>query len=429
MFRQKQLSVILAIFVAALVIETCEAQGFTCPDGTGPDPGAGPPSSDFDCYACNFANCADCSTDYQPTDSGCGACMDKYNFNSDKTACLPCGDSCQDCHVALDTCSQCAFSNYGLVAGTSPQTCQPCSDNCADCSTSGAGKCDTCNAQFAFDDPLSSTRQCLPCSPSTCVSCSIAGPGKCDDCVPGYGTDSILGSPPPRCKLCEVSNCKTCYANFQYCDLCMNSEASINGQCTANAPPYVWRQNWGALFPKSYKVVQWRTTPVKYMVVHHTHNKVAKDLPDCMNMAKAMQKNQMSYYNDIHGNPMNYEDINWSHLICPDGTVLVARGFNYATRVRQGYGIRGFMFEVAFVGNFDKATPSLAAMDAFDRHVENSKPYSFDPNGKIVGDYDIRCRSCPGRALQKLIKARADHADLPSKCGPHTRGPSRSSRK
>merc|ERR1719231_374998 len=74
------------------------------------------------------------------------------------------------------------------------KTCDACADNCLSCDTAGAGKCDTCAANYVVDATSAKTCGCGLCAGVECGAHGSCTSGECV-CTDGY-TGAACATPP-----------------------------------------------------------------------------------------------------------------------------------------------------------------------------------------------------------------------------------------
>jgi len=162
-------------------------------------------------------------------------------------------------------------------------------------------------------------------------------------------------------------------------------------------------------------VIEWRTTSIDCVVVHHTKNPQCFDDATCSGRVVGMQRDQM-------GNrfKLNLRDINANFLIGSTGKVYVGRGWNYQVKPRESF--PKLCYEIYLIGDFSRTHPNPAAISSLDSLIALGQPYNLAPTYKLFSHYDVACALCPGVHLRNILRKRSDWGGSEVNCLPHTRG-------
>lgn len=140
------------------------------------------------------------------------------------------------------------------------------------------------------------------------------------------------------------------------------------------------RTSWGARQARGVVYTSW--SPSQTIRVHHTVSTPRGS------HAQFMRETQ-AYHMDSRG----YSDVGYNYIIMPDGTVYEGRGANIvgAHTLNHNHDIG-----VAFAGNFELASPTDAAVDAF--HKLRAK--LTNGKGSVYPHSKTYSTACPGKLLK-----------------------------
>ncbi|KAG8229695.1 hypothetical protein J437_LFUL015023 [Ladona fulva] len=183
--------------------------------------------------------------------------------------------------------------------------------------------------------------------------------------------------------------------------VCPNKVSRIPGgpqYCPSQSvecPSIVSRSVWGAREPNGTTVM---TTPVEYVIVHHTATGNCSSTDSCSRILRDIQKYHMDERNG------RFSDIGYSFLVGGDGKVYEGRGWNKQGAHTKNYNDKGI--GIAFIGNFQsellKCTKeSNAAQELITCGAEMGM-VKWDY--KLLGHQQTKATECPGKALFDIIK-------------------------
>ncbi|ELP85999.1 protein kinase domain containing protein, partial [Entamoeba invadens IP1] len=173
-------------------------------------------------------NCLVCSTDYSPK---CIQCNNFYYPNT-MGICIPCGSGCLQCDTKNGQCIVCELNYvFNDKTGITCESCNTFDINCSNCSSSFERMCIKCTTT----DNYPQNGMCKPCDPTCGGSCDPQN-GKCLTCQ----NDFVFKLPQTTsCESCTTfdSKCTTepgsCSSNYtRACNKCItNYYPGANGMC------------------------------------------------------------------------------------------------------------------------------------------------------------------------------------------------------
>lgn len=161
------------------------------------------------------------------------------------------------------------------------------------------------------------------------------------------------------------------------------------------------REEWGAL-PPTKRPFQ-MPPRVDYVVVHHSGDYADQ----CWSIDQCRQRlRQMQVY---YQREKNFPDVPWNFLISNNGDVFEGVGWD-----TQGYHTESWndrSIGIAFIGDYDRDTPSPRALRAFIHLLDcGVEQRVLDSYYRVQAHRDMKPTSCPGdhlyAALRRLKRTR-----------------------
>ncbi|XP_035242443.1 peptidoglycan recognition protein 5 [Anguilla anguilla] len=159
----------------------------------------------------------------------------------------------------------------------------------------------------------------------------------------------------------------------------------------------VSRSQWGALAPVSQERLK---GPAQKAIIHHTALWPCRSHQDCLA--------QLRYTQKLHMQDRDFHDIGYNFLVGVDGTVYEGRGWGIVGAHAKGnnYDSLG----IAFMGNFNDETPSLAALSSTKQLLQRGVNLGYlQPAFTLLGHRDVAKTECPGNTLYEALWLLALH--------------------
>ncbi|KFM76784.1 Peptidoglycan-recognition protein SB1, partial [Stegodyphus mimosarum] len=178
---------------------------------------------------------------------------------------------------------------------------------------------------------------------------------------------------------------------FHCCYAPQNVESNV--ACDALSPYLVNRTMWKSKEPSG--IIECLTSPVDYIIIHHTALRGCTTTETCIKRTKKLQK--------IHKKIKKWRDIGYHFLIGGDGRVYEGRPWQ-RVGAHTKYHNRNSI-SIAFVGNYDKICPTDEMVSLVPKIVYCGTEKGYvKKNFQVIGHRDAYCTSCPGDSLYDLIK-------------------------
>ncbi|CAF0811694.1 unnamed protein product [Rotaria sp. Silwood1] len=169
---------------------------------------------------------------------------------------------------------------------------------------------------------------------------------------------------------------------------------------TANCPSIVTRSQWGARPAKSRTPM---TTPVQYVVIHHTTGGTCTTKSDCISKMKGFQ----NYHMDSNG----WDDIGYSFLVGEDGNIYEGRGWTYAGAHTYGYNSKSIGISV--IGDYSSRKPNAGAINAVKALIKCGVSRGYIRSNYLLrGHRDLDSTACPGNSFYNEIKTWTNYRSL-----------------
>ncbi|KAJ8280751.1 hypothetical protein GJAV_G00058570 [Gymnothorax javanicus] len=149
----------------------------------------------------------------------------------------------------------------------------------------------------------------------------------------------------------------------------------------------VSRSHWEALEPVSKETL---LGPARRVIIHHTALWSCASRQDCIAQLQHTQR--------LHMCDRGFEDIGYNFLIGGDGTIYEGRGWGIVGAHAKGNNHDSL--GIAFMGNFNDETPSMAALYSTRQLLWCGVSLGFlHPTFTILGHRDLAPTECPGTRL------------------------------
>jgi len=171
-----------------------------------------------------------------------------------------------------------------------------------------------------------------------------------------------------------------------------NTAFVLPGERSARAVTIVNRAGWGARSPTSTTAM---STPVPYVVIHHSESSACTTNAACVSAVKGFQ----NYHMDSNG----WADIGYNWLVGGDVRSYEGRSWNKVGAHAPGYNTNSV--GICVIGSFTSALPPAAQL----QQVKDLIAYGVS-NGyisstyKLIGHRQAVSTDCPGNRLYEEIK-------------------------
>ncbi|CAF2385344.1 unnamed protein product [Rotaria sp. Silwood2] len=196
-----------------------------------------------------------------------------------------------------------------------------------------------------------------------------------------------------------------CPGSLYISNLCESKPIDIkccfaSSTSNANCPSIVTRSQWGARAAKSRTAM---TTPVQYVVIHHTTGGTCTTKSDCITKMKGFQ----NYHMDSNG----WDDIGYSFLVGEDGNIYEGRGWTYVGAHTYGYNSKSIGISV--IGDYSSRKPNAGAINAVKALIKCGVSRGYIRSNYILrGHRDLDSTACPGNAFYNEIKTWTNYRSL-----------------
>ncbi|XP_055389710.1 peptidoglycan-recognition protein SA-like [Condylostylus longicornis] len=169
-----------------------------------------------------------------------------------------------------------------------------------------------------------------------------------------------------------------------------------------DCPKIKTRKKWGGLPTLS---VEYQIIPVKFVIIHHTVTSTCTSYSQCAEIVQNIQ--------DYHMKKLGWSDIGYNFLIGNDGNIYEGVGWHKIGAHTYGYNSKSI--GIAFIGNFDNALPTTAALDAAKKLLEcGVEKGELSRRYKLFGGRQVSSTVSPGLELYNEIQD-WDHWSEPEK--------------
>ncbi|PSN41495.1 Peptidoglycan-recognition protein LB [Blattella germanica] len=177
-------------------------------------------------------------------------------------------------------------------------------------------------------------------------------------------------------------------------DDCNNLTKCLNMSFDNTYPDIVTREEWGAKAPKQTANI---TTPVPFVVIHHTYSPAYCNESDTCK--KAMREMQ-HMHQDIRG----WWDIGYNFCVGGTGKVYEGRGWDLQGAHAPRYNNRSV--GICFIGDYMEDIPTeimtKAGKELIQLGVDRG---SIDKDYKLIGHRQVRDTLCPGDKFFEEIQS------------------------
>ncbi|XP_062543633.1 peptidoglycan-recognition protein SD-like [Armigeres subalbatus] len=181
------------------------------------------------------------------------------------------------------------------------------------------------------------------------------------------------------------------------------SESAEAPTTTEALPPIriISRREWLAQPPKDDLTEL--NVPVGQVIIMHTASRNCRNQTECGERIRMLQNYQMSHN--------GFSDIGYNFLIGGDGNIYEGRGWTFvgAFLIGQNAKSQG----IAFVGNYNRDTPTEDQMDALDGLLANGIRNGYlNSSFKLFGARQWQATESPGQHLYDLLKSNEHWTDV-----------------
>ncbi|MDZ4771893.1 MAG: peptidoglycan recognition family protein [Planctomycetota bacterium] len=164
--------------------------------------------------------------------------------------------------------------------------------------------------------------------------------------------------------------------------------------------PVIARSAWGAARPHTERMDK---TAGEYtrITVHHSADPTPIELDGTSSKSfEAVREIQKAH---MDGKSTHYGDIGYHFVIDPYGRLMEGRDLRY--QGAHAYGDNNLQnIGICLIGNFEKETPTKAALDALEREIEGLRKQYDIPKKRVYGHRELRSTECPGDKLMRWIE-------------------------
>ncbi|XP_029027919.1 peptidoglycan recognition protein 5 [Betta splendens] len=153
----------------------------------------------------------------------------------------------------------------------------------------------------------------------------------------------------------------------------------------------VSRSQWGAAAALRRERL---TDSAQRVIIHHTAFESCKSLSECNDQLVTIQT--------MHMKERGFDDIGYNFLVAGDGTMFEGRGWGVAGAHTRGNNHDSL--GIAFMGNFNRDTPSQEAVSAVTRLLQSAVCQGFlHQDFVLLGHRDLGNTECPGEKLYAVL--------------------------
>lgn len=151
------------------------------------------------------------------------------------------------------------------------------------------------------------------------------------------------------------------------------------------------RQEWGAAAAKAKEPLKGAAQRV---VIHHTDTQTSLSVPEGSRLVSSIQT--------YHMTQRGFDDIGYNFIIGGDGSVFEGRG--WGVMGAHAKGSNRDSLGVAFLGNFNKSSPSEQAISSAKQLLQSgvSKGHII-PGFALLGHKNVGETECPGDNLYAAL--------------------------
>ncbi|KAG8448443.1 hypothetical protein GDO86_015511 [Hymenochirus boettgeri] len=162
--------------------------------------------------------------------------------------------------------------------------------------------------------------------------------------------------------------------------------------CANSCPTIFTKSQWGGRAPTCQSSM---TTPVLYVIIHHTAGASCSTKSACITQVKNVQ--------NYHMKSNGWCDIGYSFLVGEDGNIYEGRGWATVGAHAPNYNSNSIGINV--IGTFTSRNPNTAAQNAVKNLIKCgvSKGY-IKANYILKGHRNVTPTECPGNTFYNTIK-------------------------
>ncbi|CAD7003634.1 peptidoglycan-recognition protein SD [Ceratitis capitata] len=157
-------------------------------------------------------------------------------------------------------------------------------------------------------------------------------------------------------------------------------------------PNIITKSQWNGV--EATNELSKQTLPIGRVIILHTAGAECKDVDNCSQQVRNIQHYHLSSH---------FDDIGYNFLIGSDGNVYEGRGWDYVGAAVRNYNVGSL--SIAFIGTFEKSSPSAGALDAAQSLLEMGvRSAKLTDDYKLFGHRQLSSTTSPGAALYEIIK-------------------------
>ncbi|XP_066435942.1 peptidoglycan-recognition protein SC2-like [Eleutherodactylus coqui] len=175
--------------------------------------------------------------------------------------------------------------------------------------------------------------------------------------------------------------------------LCLVALLAALCAVTHGCPTILTKSQWGGRAPTCRTAM---STPVPYVIIHHTEGTACSSQSACVSQAKSVQ--------NYHMNSNGWCDVGYSFLVGEDGRVYEGRGWTSVGAHAPDYNKNSIGISV--MGSFTSKNPNTAALNAVKSLISCgvSKGY-IKSTYTLKGHRNVTATDCPGNTFYNTLKS------------------------
>ncbi|XP_061934990.1 peptidoglycan recognition protein-like [Apis cerana] len=168
-----------------------------------------------------------------------------------------------------------------------------------------------------------------------------------------------------------------------------------------NCSEIIKRDQWTNIKAKN---INYLIIPIPYVIIHHTVSSECNSKDTCISNIE----NIRSYHMDTK----EWHDIGYSFLIGGDGNIYEGCGWNHEGAHTYGYNKKSI--SIAFIGNFQKKSPSNKMLNAAHKLILCGKSQGIlREDVRVIGGKQVTATESPGFELYKQIQSWPEWVSTP----------------
>ncbi|KAI4460616.1 peptidoglycan recognition protein [Holotrichia oblita] len=161
----------------------------------------------------------------------------------------------------------------------------------------------------------------------------------------------------------------------------------------SDCPKIITRNRWGARTPKETHTI---TTPVEYVIIHHSVTPTCSDEDACSKRLISIQ--------NYHMDEKHFNDIGYNFMIGGDAKVYEGVGWSKEGAHTKDWNRKSM--GIGFIGNFSAEAPPHKQLSIAKKLIRCGVALGeIEENYKLLGARSLRPTDSPGDALYKAIQS------------------------